>query len=207
MSSDTTAAAATTTTIVRCKKRLYDEAFNRKKLQSVKVDDFYVEHTVYKVLRALRTESSNTYAIKSAENKNFYYDDYVIRETATSATAYTSQKKATKTELIELFSILSLNDIWFAVYYTQDKDNSWQEKMVEEIQSMDRDNALKFMKKGFTTFGKTMREIVGQKINLKSDNNYYTVRDLKIHFDELSDSCTPSMAEKKSIRKLDVNTD
>lgn len=40
--------------------------------------------------------------------------------------------------MIKLLTIqLSLNDIFFATYYTQDKDGSWQEKMVEKIQSMD----------------------------------------------------------------------
>lgn len=182
-------------------KRVYDEAFERRKLQCVEVHDFYVEHTVYKVLR----HHNKSYSIQTAENSKFSYGEEIILETATSATSYTSEKKATKTDLIKLFSNLSLNDIWFAMYYTQDEDNSWHEKLVEKIQSMDKDDALKFVKNDFTTFGKTKRELVGQKINFKSDNNYYTVRDLNIHFDELLNN-NSSMTAKKSIRKLDVNT-
>lgn len=190
------------------KKRVYDEAFERKKLQSVQVNDFYVEHTVYKVLKRaeMKTSDHTTYSIRTGENSKFSYSESIIMETATSATAYTNEKKATKTELIELFSKLSLNDIWFAVYYTQDKDNSWQEKIVEKIQSMNKNDALKFVKSDFTTFGKTQRELAGQKIDSKSDNNYYIVRDLNIHFEELSSNKPVSMAAKKSIRMLDVNT-
>lgn len=183
-------------------KRLYAEAFERKKLESVKINDFYVEHTVYKVLKEVGTASDPTYCIQTSENYKFDYSKSIILETATSATVYTSEKKATKTELIELFSNLSLNDIWFAIYYTKDKDS---EKIVEKIQSMDKDNALKFVKNDFATFGKTKRELTGQKINLKSDNNFYTVRDLNIHFEELSNN-GHEIAAKKSIRKLDVNT-
>lgn len=181
-------------------KRLYEEAFERKKLQSVKIQEFYVEHTVYKVLKQ---DVSSDFSIQTAENCKFLYDESVILQTATSATMYTCEKKATKTELIELFSNLSINDIWFALYYT--KDTSWQEKFVEKIQSMDKVTALKFVKKDFAIFGKRNREMVGQKMCMKTDNNYYTVRDLNIHFDELT-NCKPEIAAKKSIRKLDVNT-
>lgn len=185
-------------------KRLYEEAFERKKLQNVEINDFYIEHTVYKV--KTQDEYSRSFSIQTAENSSFVYGEPIILETATSATAYTSEKKATKTELIELFSKLSLNDIWFAIYYVLDNDATWCEKIVEKIHSMDKDNATKFVKKDFKTFGKIKRELVGQKINYKSDNNYYLVRDLNIHFDELSNGSTPTMAAKKSIRNLDVNT-
>lgn len=184
-------------------KRLYDEAFERRKLQSVEINDFYVEHNVYKVLK--REGSNIRYTVQTAENCKFSTDGDLIRDLATSATAYTAEKKATKTELIELFSNISINDNWSAVYYTLDKDSSWSEKIVEKIQSMDKDSANKFVKKDFTTFGKIERNFVGQKIHLKSDNNYYTVRDLRIYFDELTAS-NPTNASKISIRKLDVNT-
>lgn len=182
-------------------KRIYDEAFVRKKLQSVELNDFYIEHTVYKVLKRA---TPLTYLIQTSENSKFSYGESIILETATSATLYTSERKATKTELIELFSSLSLIDIWFVMYYTQDKDNTWHERIVEKIQSMDKNDAMKFVKNDFTTFGKTMRELVGQKIHLKSDNNYYTVRDLNMHFEELTNT-VPTIASKRSIRKLDVN--
>lgn len=48
--------------------------------------------------------------------------------------------------------------------------------------------------------------MVGQKISLKSDNNYYMVRDLNIYFDELSKSNDIDTAVRNSIRKLDINT-
>lgn len=193
-------------TVIKSNKRLYEEAFERKKLQNVKINDFYVEHTVYKVNRLQRKGISETvYSIQTAENFKCSYEETIILETATSATTYIIERKATKTELIKLFSNLSLNDIWFAIYYTQDKDSGWQEKIVEKIQSLDKDNALKYVKNDFKTFGKTKRELVGQKINLKSDNNYYTVRDLNIHFEELTTS-GHEIAAKKSTRNLDVNT-
>lgn len=72
------------------------------------------------------------------------------------------KKKATKTEIIKLFSNLSLNDIWFAEYYSQDKDSSWQEKLVEKIQSMDKDKALKLVKNHFKSFGRT-KNLLGKK--------------------------------------------
>lgn len=182
-------------------KRSYEEAFERKKLHCVQVGNFYVEHTVYKVLK----RNNNTFQIKTATNSNFGYDESVIKETASSATTYTSEKKATKTELIELFSRLSMNDIWFATYFTQDKDRDWQEEIVTKIQSLNKDDAVKYVRKDFATFGKTMRELAGQKIFSHSDNNYYMVRDLTIYFEELTVNGL-EMATKKSIRKLDVNT-
>lgn len=190
------------------KKRMYEEAFERRKLTCVKVGDFYADHTIFKVLEDTNQSCypGLDYPIRTTEKLEFSYGHSCIVGTATSATTYTSEKKATKTELIELFSNLSLNDIWCATFYTLDKDSGWQEEIVEKIQSMDKDSALKFVKSDFTTFGKTTRELIGQKIQLKSDNNYYTVRDLSIHFDGLAKGKSPTEAAKKSIRKLDVNT-
>lgn len=185
------------------KKRLYEEAFDRKKLQCVQVGDFYVEHTVYKVSK--RCEKKNSFDITTAQNSKFYYDESVIKETAASATSYTSEKKATKTEIIELFSKLSMNDIWFATYFTQDKNKNWTEELITKIQSMKKEDAVRYVNKDFATFGKMMRELAGQKILLQSDNNYYTVRDLKIYFEEL-EANGPEIAAKKAIRTLDVNT-
>lgn len=184
-------------------KRSYEEVFKRKPLHCVKVDDFYVEHTVYKVNR--RLGESDSFSIKTAGNSLFSYGESVIKETSTSATIYTTEKKATKTELIELFSNLSLNDIWFATFLKYDNERSWQDELVTKIQSMGKDDAVKYVKKDFSTFGKSLRELAGQKITLKSDNNYYIVRDLNIYFDELKTNGLEAAA-KKSIRKLDVNT-
>lgn len=185
-------------------KRSYEDAFKRKPLHCVKVDDFYVEHTVYKVIK--RSDKKDVYFdIKTAENSNFQYDESVIKETAVSATLYTSEKKATKTELIELFSNLSINDIWFATFFKYNKDKNWQDELAVKIQSMKKEDASKYIKKNFTTFGKLIRDLTGQKIALKSDNNYYTVRDLNIYFEELK-SNNIDAAVKNSIRRLDVNT-
>lgn len=98
-----------------------------------------------------------------------------------------------------------MNDIWFATFFKQNTDNNWQDELVAKIQSMEKDDAVKYVKKDFNTFGKSLRELVGQKITLKSDNNYYMVRDLKLHFDELNTKNLKEAA-KKSIRNLDVNT-
>lgn len=184
-------------------KRLHEEAFDYKKLKCVQVGDFYVEHTVYKVLK--QCEKSDSYIVKTMQNSKFEYDESVIKETATSATSYISEKKATKSELIELFGRLSMNDIWFASYFTHDKNKNWQEELVMKIQSLNKDDALQYIQKDFKILGKTVREIAGQKIFSQSDNNYYTVRDLHIYFEELKTN-EPETAAKKSIRMLDVNT-
>lgn len=126
-------------------------------------------------------------------------------DTATSATSYTKVKEATKSELIELFSKLSMNDVWFATYFTQDKNKKWYEEMVSKIQSLNKEDAVQYVKKDITTMGKTMRKLTGQKLLLQSDNNYYTVRDLDVYFDEMEKN-NPTMAAKRSIRMLDVNT-
>lgn len=187
-------------------KRSFEGAFKRKPLHYVKVDDFYVEHTVYKVIKPNPNDEKNSYFdVKTAENSNFQYGESIIKETAISATSYTTEKKATKTQLIELFSNLSINDIWFVTFFKQDKDKNWQDELVSKIQSMNKDDAVKFMKKDFTTFGKLLRELAGQKIALKSSNNYYMVRDLNIYFDELQKNGLETAA-KNSIRRLDVNT-
>lgn len=184
-------------------KRVYEDAFKRKPLDYVKVEDFYVEHTVYKVIK--RSDGRDQFEIKTTENSNFEYGESVIKETSVSATIFTSEKKATKTELIELFSNLSINDIWFATFFKFDKDKNWQDELAAKIQSMKKEDASKYIKKNFTTFGKLTRDLTGQKIALTSDNNYYTVRDLNIYFDEL-ESKDLDAAVKNSIRKLDVNT-
>lgn len=184
------------------KKRTYEDAFIHRPLQTVKIGDFYVEHTVYKVIKENNPEA---FHIKTLQKSNFDYGEDVIKETATSATLYTALKKVTKTLLIELFSDLSLNDIWHASFFKENKDTDWQNDLVTKIQSIEKNYALKYVKKNFTTFGKTTRELTGQKIVLKSDNNYYVVRDLNIYFDEL-DANGLELAAKNSIRNLDVNT-
>lgn len=187
-------------------KRSYGDAFKRQPLHHVLEDDFYVEHTVYKVIGPCEgTHNRGFFNIKTSQNSNFDYGESVIKETAISATQYTNVKKVTKTTLIELFSDISINDIWFARFFTYDKNNEWQEKLVTKIQSMEKDDAVKYVKKDFTTFGKSIRELVGRKIALKSDNNYYLVCDLNIYFEELR-TFSPETAAKNSTRNLDVNS-
>lgn len=185
-------------------KRSYEDAFKRKVLDSVKEDEFYVEHTVYKVIKRNCIEK-NLFNITTLENSNFQYAESIIKATASSATIYKSEKKSTKTELIELFSNLSLNDIWSATFFKYDTDKNWQDVLSAKIQSMSKEEAAKYIKDNFKLFGKVERKITGQKIALKSDNNYYSVRDLDIYFEEMKSKGVEN-AIKNSQRKLDVNT-
>lgn len=184
------------------KKRSYDDAFKRRPMNSIQTGDFCVEHTVYKIVRP---KAGDLFDVKTDQNKDFSYHGSVIKGTSTSGTLYTSTKKATKTELIELFSDLSINDIWLAEFFKLERENDWQLELVGKIQSMNKDDAVKYVKKDFATFGKIKREIIGQKILVKSANNYYTVRDLNIYFDQLPHAGV-ELAAKNSIRILDVNT-
>lgn len=185
-------------------KRSFEEAFVRKKCMYPKVDDYYVEHTVYKTLE-LKPED-NGYLVKTANNSNFIYGLTTITNTASSATLFNQEKKVTKTDLITLFSELSKNDIWKAVFYKRETEKKWEEELVAEIKAMQQDDVVQYIKKNFETIGKVSREMIGQKLFQMSDNNYYLVRDLDIYFDELQKSSKPTMADKKSIRKLDVNS-
>lgn len=183
-------------------KRTYDDAFKRRPLDSIQTGDFCVEHTVYKVVRP---RAEDFFDVKTDQNRDFSYHASVIKGTSTSGTLYTGTKKATKTELVELFSNLSINDIWHAEFFKLEKEKDWQQELVEKIQSMNKDEAVKLVKKDSATFGKIKREITGQKILLKSSNNYYTVRDLNIYFEDLANTGV-ELASKNSIRTLDVNT-
>lgn len=184
------------------RKRSYDDAFKRRPMDSIQTGDFCVEHTVYKVVRPNR---SDFFDVKTDQNRDFSYHASVIKGTSTSGTLYTSTKKATKTELIELFSNLSINDIWLAEFFKLEKEKDWQQELVGKIQSMNKEEAVKYVKKDFATFGKIKRQITGQKVLLKSINNYYTVRDLNIYFEDLVNNGV-ELASKNSIRTLDVNT-
>lgn len=191
------------------RKRSFEEdAFKRKKLKYVKTNDYYVENTVFKVTgqQSCFEPSSKFLSVKTTLNSKFSYGEEVIKEVATSATMFSEEKKITKTALIKLFSSLSINDIWSAVFYKQETDQNWQEELVAKIQGMQKDDAVKYVKNESNTFGKIIRELKGQKISVTSDNNYYLVRDLYIYFDCLEESSSVLKAEEKSIRNLDVNT-
>lgn len=187
--------------------KLYGDAFKRQPLQRVEVGGFYVEHTVFKILDRDPPQSGcNYFHIKTMLNKQYSYGEQIIKELSTSMSTYASVEKVTKTTLIKLFSNLSVNDIWFASYLKQDNEKQWQEELVERIRSMEQEEAVKYVKKDFATFGKVERELAGQKIALKSANNYYMVRDLNIYFNVLEKSKSIDQAAKASIRNLDVNT-
>lgn len=188
------------------KKRLYDNAFERRNLNCIENGDFHIRHSLYKVLKQSVTSNKGQFLVQSEQNSRFHYGKEIIREQSTSATYYENEEKITKTEMIKLFNNLSIHDIWFAVYLKQDTTNDWQKELVTKIQGMSKDDAIKYVKKDFTNFGKLTRELAGKKILPTSDNNYYTVRDLKIYFEELDEGCDVEVAAKKSIRKIDVNT-
>ena len=187
-------------------KRSYGDAFKRQPLHHVQEDGFYVEHTVYKVIGPCGgANNGGFFKIRTSQNSYIEYGESVIKETATSATQYSCVKRVTKTLLIELFSDISINDIWYATFFTQDKNTNWQDEMVAKIQSSEKDAAVKYVKKDFATFGKSTRELAGRKIAMKSDNNYYLVCDLNLYFEELKTN-DPETAAKNSTRTLDVNT-
>lgn len=185
-------------------KRSFGEAFLRKKLNSVKILDYYVETTVYKVLKNL--PRTDMFDVRTTQNQKAAYGESIITEAFKSASMFNTEEKLTKTELIQLFSVLSINEVWSAEFHKQETDGNWQEELISKIQGMHKDEAVKYMKNEFATFGKVVRKMRGQKLTLTSNNNYYLVRDLDVYFDGLEKSSDVITAEKKSIRNLDMNT-
>lgn len=188
-------------------KRTYEEAFERKFLNKVSLNDYYVKIDMFKVLRKEdRDDFKTRYNIRTTENNNFLYDEEVIKKRSKSATSFDREKALTKTELMELFSNISVHDVWSAQYQVFDKSKEWQKELAEEIQSLTTEEASKYIKKNFKSFGKVERTIIAHKITINSKNNYYTVRDLEIHFNCLNEGKRVQEAENQSIRNLDVNT-
>lgn len=189
-------------------KRSYEKAFERRFLNSVNQNGFYVKIDMFKVLNKIDdiNTNKNRYNIRTSENNNFSYDDSVIMKRSKSATSFDRVEKFTKTELIELFARISVNDVWSAEYETFDKTDDWQKKLASTIKGLSIEEAGKYIKKNFKTFGKGNRRIIGHKINTNSDNNYYMVRDLEIHFDLLEEDVDVEFATNYSIRNLDVNS-
>lgn len=187
-------------------KRMYKEAFERRFLKSVEVDGFYVKIDMFKVKRKKENHNKCKYEIVTSENDKFNYGEEIILKRAKSATSFIREETFTKTQLIELFASISVNDVWSAQYQTFDKSKEWQRKLAENIQRLSVDEASKFINKNFGTFGKINRTIIGHKINHVSTNNYYLVRDLAIHFCHLEKGKEVEEAENESIRNLDVNT-
>lgn len=184
-------------------KRSYESAFERRFLKSVDVDGFYVKIDMFKVIKP---KGKRQYDIITTENNNFTYSENVITQRSKSATAFDQEKKLTKTELIELFAAMSVNDVWSAEYETFDKSAEWQKELATTIHGLSIEKAGEYIKKNFKSFGKSSRSMIGHKINPNSDNNYYTVRDLNIHFNLIEDGVDVEIAQKKSIRNLDVNS-
>lgn len=184
-------------------KRTYAEAFERKFLKEVKCGHFYVKIDMYKVNCR---NVSGRYSITTTENNNFSYASEVITKRSKSANAFDREEVYTKTKLIELFAALSPNDVWSAQYQTYDKSNEWQKKLAETIQNQTTAEASTYIKQNFGSFGKIDRTIIGHKISQNSNNNYYMVRDLEIHFNLLNDDKSVDEAHRQSIRNLDVNT-
>lgn len=183
-------------------KRSFEKAFARKQNDYVKISDFCIENTVFKVLNGVQ----NHFNIRTAQNSLYNYGKSIIEESSTSATTYGEEERVTKTYLIELFSTISINHIWTAEFYKYETDKNWPEELVTKIQKMAKGEAIDYVRKDIKKFGKTLRLLKGQKLSVSSDNNYYLVRDLEIYFDELEKSPNITEAAKKSIRNLDVNT-
>lgn len=106
-----------------------------------------------------------------------------------------------------MFAKISVNDVWSAQYHTYDKAVEWSKELAETIQGQTVDEASKYIKTNFNLFGKVSRTIIGHKIGTDSNNTYYSVRNLEIHFNLLQkESKTVHEAQCQSIRNLDVNT-
>lgn len=183
-------------------KRTYEDAFERRFLKNVEVDGFYVKIDMFKVVN----KSGTDYKIITTENNRFTYGENIIVQRAKSATAFDREQPFTKTELIELFANISINDVWSAEYQTFDKTKEWPKELADTIQSLSVEKAAGYIKKNFITFGKTNRRIIGHKITSNSDNNYYMVHDLNIYFDLLQGGKSVHEAQRQSIRNIDVNS-
>lgn len=186
-------------------KRTYEDAFERRFLNKVDKGDFYVKIDMFKVLN-IKNRSTESYEIRTTENNEFSYGGNVIMQRSKSATAFNRVETFTKTELIELFACISINDVWSAEYLTFDKTKEWPINLTKTIQKLPVDDAVKYIKQNFGSFGKVSRSIIGHKVNPVSDNNYYTVRDLAVHFELLEGGKSVDIAHNQSIRKLDVNS-
>lgn len=187
-------------------KRSFEEAFARKQFDQVKINDFCIENTVFKVLNKRPFDGKDSNTVLTAHDSRYIYSESIIKNSSTSATIFSKEEHVTKTFLIELFSGISINHIWTAEFYKYDKDKDWPEKLVRKIRKMKKDEAIGYVKNDIQKIGKILRVLKGQKLSVSSDNNYYLVRDLEIYFDELETSSNITEAHKKSIRNLDVNT-
>lgn len=188
-------------------KRTFEEAFERKYLSEVSLNDYYVKIDMFKVLKEdVNRDFVIRYDIQTTEKNNFKYEEGVIKKRAKSATHFNREEALTKTELVELFSKLSVHDVWSVKYKILDKSKDWQNELAKIIQNLSTDEASIYIKKNFKSFGKVERTIIGHKIETNSKNNYYLARDLEIHFNLLNEGKTVQESKDQSIRNLDVNT-
>lgn len=175
-------------------------------MKRVVIENYCFEHNVPKILKK-SINNKDRYDILTDEKNQFSYDSHVIQNSTTSsANHYEKEEKITKTRFINLFSDISENDIWSATYLINEKDKEWSKALVTKIQSMDYNEAVSFVKKNHLQFGKMKRDIIGQKIQHGSSNNYYLVRDLSLYFQALEGGDSVKTACNKSTRKLDINT-
>lgn len=184
-------------------KRTYENAFERRFLKDVEEGGFYVQIDMFKVRKKL---GLFVYDIDTTENDHFQYGKDVITKRSKSASAFDREQTCTKTELIDLFANITINDVWSAEYYTFDKGDDWQKELTATIQGLTFEKASEYIKKHFSLFGKIKRRIIGHKINHNSDNNYYVVRDLVVHFNLLDLGESVHDAQRQSIRNIDVNS-
>lgn len=185
-------------------KRVYKDAFKRKFLKNVKVDDIFVKLITYKVTS--QNELTEIYSITTTENEEFKYYGYDIKTRSKSATAFDEEQTVTKNKLMNLFANISTNDVWSAEYQTFDKTKEWYKELAQTIQGLPADKAGDYIKKNSRSFGKVNRKIIGRKINIDSINNYYMVHDLAKHFEIIEEGCGSDFAMDHSIRNLDVNS-
>lgn len=132
---------------------------------------------------------------EEAYNRNPLYYIKKIKEKATSATLYTSEKKVTNLSYLN-YLVVYLQTLFGLQFFKKDRKTNWQNELVSKIPSMKKDDAIKYMKKNFTTFDNPIRDLAGQKTALNSDNNYYMVRDFNIFFEELKKNSLETSAKK-----------
>lgn len=179
---------------------VYKDAFKRRFLNKVEVNDIFVKIDMYKVTS--KNELIDSYNITTTENDQFKYCGEVIKKRSKSATAFDQEQRLTKTKLINLFAGISINDVWSAQCQIFDHTEEWHDELAQTIQGLTAEKAGEYIKKNFRSFGKVSRNIIGCKINCNSVNS----NDLENHFELMDSGVNSSIALNDSIRNLDVNS-
>lgn len=186
-------------------KIVNDKIFKRKSLKKINLGDICVKIDMYRILKQSKNYSCS-YNIQTTDNDNFIYSDDIISKRSISATHFDTEEKITKTQIIEIFAKLSIHDVWCMEFKIYDNTTNWPTILSEKIKKMEVTEASEYIKNNFQSFGKIERKMIGQKVEMDSDNNYYLVRDLTIHFELLDKNSQIETAYKQSIRKVDVNS-